>query len=151
MNSKSSKNSFRNIFNINTKKQKNTSTTNKVKQQKNFNITTTMLYLSTINNINTKHNNEILTSICDKLFIIINHVITFLQQLSRNNKSNIIESLTFTTKDTLLNELHSLCNFLSFNISNPKEIDFTIQSTSQFTLCDNNGITVYYLQMTLKC
>jgi hypothetical protein len=144
MNSKSSKNSFRNIH---TKKQKNTNninTTNKSKNQKNFNITTTMLeeiksniYLSTINNnVNNKHNSEILTTICDKLFIIINHVIIFFQQLSTNNKTQTIESLTSTTKDTLLNEIHSLFNFLSFNINNSKEIEFTIQNSNQFTLCD---------------
>jgi hypothetical protein len=147
MNSKSSKNSFRNIH---TKKQKNTNninTTNKSKNQKNFNITTTMLeeiksniYLSTINNnVNNKHNSEILTTICDKLFIIINHVIIFFQQLSTNNKPQTIELLTSTTKDTLLNEIHSLFNFLSFNINNPKEIEFTIQNNNQFTLCDKQG------------
>ena len=144
MNSKSSKNSFRNIH---TKKQKNMNniiTTNKSKKQNNFNTITTMLeeiksniYLSTINNNgNTKYNSEILTTICDKLFIIINHVITFLQQLSLNNKPQTIESLTSTTKDTLINEIHSLFNFLSFNINNSKEIEFTIQNSNQFTLCD---------------
>ena len=148
MNSKTSQNSFRNIL---TKKQKNTnniSTTNKFKKQKNFNIATTIIeeiksniYLSIINNnsTNNKHNNEILTTICDKLFIIINHVITFFQQLSLNNKTQTIESLTSSTKDTLLNELHSLFNFLSFNINNPKEIKFTIQNSNQFTLCDKQG------------
>ena len=149
MNSKTSKNSFRNIL---TKKQKNTnniSTTNKFKKEKNFSIATKILeeiksniYLFTINNnltinnMNNKHNNEILTSICDKLFIIINHVITFIQQLSLNNKPQTIESLTSSTKDTLLNELHSLFNFLLFNINNPKEIEFTIQNNNRFTLCD---------------
>ena len=40
-----------------------------------------------------------------KLFIIINHVITFFQQLSLNNKTQTIESLTSSTKDTLSDHL----------------------------------------------